>query len=201
LERLALAGLLHDLGMWTIPATLVEKKEALSEEERDVLRAHPERGRRILAGQGNVFEWVATISAQEHERWDGSGYPCRLKGKQIAEAAQIIGVVDTLDAMTTPRPYHNSQPPHWVVRELLLHGKSTFSLRVLKEVGDQITLYPIGTRVRLNTGDLGTVTKINSHYPLRPVLTICKSGETSELDLSHGTSTHIAEVLQVRTAL
>jgi len=196
LERLALAGLLHDIGMWTLPASLIEKREALSEEERDILRTHPERGRRILVGLGSVFEWVSTISAQEHERWDGSGYPCRLKDKQIAEPAQIIGMVDTLDAMVTMRPYRKRLTPHQGVRELLHHAKTLFSLRVLKGLGDHITLYPIGTQVRLNTGEIGTVTRVNSRYPLRPVVVISKFGQTSELDLSQGMSAHIVEVLQ-----
>lgn len=200
LERLALAGLLHDIGMWTVPELLVSKRGVLSEEERDVIRTHPERGRRILAGQGTVFEWIAGISAQEHERWDGSGYPCRFKGKQIEEAAQIIGMVDTLDAMVTTRPYRNSISPHQAMRELLLHGKTTFSLPVLKAIGDQITLYPIGTVVRLNTGETVTVTKTNARYPLRPVVTLTKFGEASELDLSQGMSRHIVEVLQGRAA-
>ncbi len=200
LERLALAGLLHDIGMWTLPVSLVEKCGAFSEDERDLLRTHPERGRRILSGQGNAFEWLSTVSAQEHERWDGSGYPCRLKGKQIAEPAQIIGVVDTLDAMATARPYRKSLTPHQAIRDLLLHAKSIFSLRVLKAVGDQITLYPVGTSVRLSTGEVGTVKRINSRYPIRPVVTLSKFGEVSELDLSQGMSSHIVEVLQTRAA-
>lgn len=198
LERLVLAGLLHDIGMWTLPVSLVVKKEALSEEERDILRTHPERGRRILSAQSGAFEWVATISAQEHERCDGSGYPCRLKDRQIAEAAQVIGMVDTLDAMVTMRPYRKRLTPHQGVRELLLHGKATFSLRVLKALGDQLTLYPIGTNVRLNTGEIGTVTRVNSRYPLRPVVTISTLGEASDVDLSQGLSAHIVEVLQAR---
>jgi HD-GYP domain-containing protein (c-di-GMP phosphodiesterase class II) len=187
--------------MWTIPVALVEKKEALSEEERDVLRTHPERGRRILAAQGGVFEEVSTIIGQEHERCDGSGYPCRLKDRQIAESAQIIGIVDTLDAMVTLRPYRKRLTPHQGVRELLLHAKTTFSLPVLKALGDQITLYPIGTGVRLNTGENGTVTKVNSRYPLRPLVAISKLGEASEVDLSKVTSSHIVEVVQTGIAL
>ncbi len=198
LERLALAALLHDVGMWTVPEGLVSKREVLSEEERDIIRTHPERGRRILVGQGAVFEWVAGVSAQEHERWDGSGYPCRLKGTQIEEAAQIIGIVDTLDAMVTTRPYRHSISPHQAIRELLLHGRTKFSLPVLKAIGDQITLYPIGTVVRLNSGETVTVTKINSRYPLRPVVILTKFGEANELDLSQGMSRHIVEVLQSR---
>lgn len=201
LERLVLAGLLHEIGMWSLPASLVEKTEALSEEERDILRTHPERGRRILAAQSGVFEWVSTIIAQEHERCDGSGYPCRLKDRQIAESAQVIGMVDTLDAMVTLRPYRKRLTPHRGVRELLLHAKTTFSLPVLKALGDQITLYPIGTDVRLNTGENATVTKVNSRYPLQPLVAISKLGETSEMDLSKATSAHIVEVVQTGIVL
>jgi HD-GYP domain-containing protein (c-di-GMP phosphodiesterase class II) len=200
LERLALVGLLHDIGMWTLPVSLVEKRGTFSEEERDILRTHPERGRRILAGQGSVFEWVSTISAQEHERSDGSGYPCRLKGKQIAEPAQIIGIVDTLDAMVTVRPYRNSVVPHLAIRDLLLNAKTTFALRVLKGLGDHITLYPLGTRVRLNTGEIGMVMRTNSRYPLRPVVTISKIGEVREMDLSQSMASYIVEVLQPSAA-
>lgn len=198
LERLVLAGLLHDMGMWSLPVSLLEKREALSEEERDILRTHPERGRRILAGQGSVFEWVSTISAQEHERLDGSGYPCRLKDNQIAEPAQIIGIVDTFDAMVTARPYRTRVTPHQAIRDLLVHAKTIFPLRVLKALGDQITLYPVGTGVRLNTGEIGTVMKTNPRYPLRPVLAISKLGQAGELDLSQVMSAYIVEALQTR---
>jgi HD-GYP domain-containing protein (c-di-GMP phosphodiesterase class II) len=200
LERLALAGLLHDLGMWTVPELLITKQGALTEEERDLIRAHPERGRRILTGQGSVFEWVASICAQEHERWDGSGYPCRLKHKQIAEPAQVIGIVDSLDAMVTTRPYRMNNSPHDVIRELLLHGKALFSLPVLKAIGDQITLYPVGTEVRLNTGESGTVKRTNPRYPLRPVVEISKFGEPSDMDLSQNMSAHIVGVVHARMA-
>jgi len=199
LERLVLAGLLHDIGMWTLPVSLVEKRDALSEEERDILRTHPERGRRILAAQGSVFECVSAIIAQEHERCDGSGYPCRLKDGQITESALVVGMVDTLDAMVTLRPYRKRLTPHQGVRELLLHAKTTFSLPVLKALGDQITLYPIGTDVRLNTGEHGTVTKVNSRYPLRPVVTISTLGGASDVDLSRCPSAHIVEALQGRS--
>ena len=206
LERLAMAGLLHDIGMWTLPASLLEKAGALTDEERVAIRAHPERGRRILAGLGSSFEWLSTISAQEHERWDGSGYPCRLKGTQIAEQAQIIGVVDVFDALMTVRPYRKNIAPHQALRELLVHGKPAFSHRVLKSLGDQVTLYPVGTAVRLNTGEIGTVFKVNPRYPLRPILLIPREaeagreGDASELDLGQATCMHIVEVLQAVSA-
>jgi HD-GYP domain-containing protein (c-di-GMP phosphodiesterase class II) len=200
--QLALTGLLHDVGMWTLPAALHDKAGRLTAEELDAVRAHPERGRRILAGLGGVYGWVSGIVAQEHERWDGSGYPCRLKGADIAEQAQIIGLADVFDALVTARPYKKAIAPHQALRELLVHGKQAFSHAVLRVLGDYVTLYPVGTDVRLNTGEIGRVVKVNPRYPLRPRLEIPGEGRAGtpgrrgELDLSVTASVHIVEVLQ-----
>lgn len=206
LEGVALAGMLHDVGMWTLPASLIEKAGTLTTEEQVAVRAHPERGRRILAGLGESYAGLSSITAQEHERWDGSGYPCRLKGTQITEQAQIIGLADVFDALITARPYKKNIAPHHALRELLVHGKQTFSHRVLKALGDQVTLYPIGTAVRLNTGEIGTVSRVNPRYPLRPTIMVShdggmgRDGHGSELDLGRQASVYIVEVLQAADA-
>ena len=201
LERLALAGLLHDLGMWLLPQDIVEKQDLLNEEERARIHAHPEEGRRIIADMGEAHEWLATAIAQEHERWDGSGYPCRLKGKDIAESAQIIGLADVIDALISPRPYHARLVPHQALRALLVQHKEAFPPRLLKAVVDQLSLYPIGTSVRLNDGHVGVVSRVNPRFSLRPVLLVTRNhegrttGDAAPLDLSHETSVHIVEVL------
>jgi HD-GYP domain-containing protein (c-di-GMP phosphodiesterase class II) len=206
LERLALAGLLHDLGMWLVPPGIIEKPGSLNEEEQAHVYAHPEEGRRIVAGMGEPYRWLATTIAQEHERWDGSGYPCRLKGGDIAESAQIIGLADVFDALITQRPYHARVVPHQALRGLLVQHKQSFQPRLLKTVVDQLSLYPVGTAVRLNDGHIGVVSKVNPRFPLRPVLLVRRShegrttGDPAPLDLSHETSTHIVEVLPATQA-
>lgn len=207
LEHLALSSLLHDVGMWTLPRFVVDKSGMLGEEEQVLVRAHPEKGRRILADLGSPYTGVSEIIAQEHERCDGSGYPCRLKGGQIAESAQIIGLADVFDALITPRPYKKPIAPHYALRELLVHGKRLFSHRVLKSLADQITLYPVGTAVRLNSGQIGRVVRLSPRYPLRPTILITgdrrvnADGHAEELDLARRTSAHIVEVLQPTAAL
>lgn len=203
LHRLALAGLLHDVGMWLVPPGIFEKADSLNDEEQARIHAHPEEGRRIVAGMGESYHWLATIIAQEHERWDGSGYPCKLRGGDIDQAAQIIGLADVFDALITRRPYHPSVVPHQALRGLLVQYKQAFQPRLLKTIVDQLSLYPIGTAVRLNDGHIGVVSKVNPRFPLRPVLLVRRSleggtlGEASPLDLSHETTTHIVEVLPV----
>jgi HD-GYP domain-containing protein (c-di-GMP phosphodiesterase class II) len=201
LERLAMAGLLHDLGMWLVPQVIVEKSGSLNADEWSGIHAHPEQGRRVVAEMGESFHWLATAIAQEHERWDGSGYPCRLKGGAIAEVAQIIGLADVLDAMISPRPYHARVAPHQALRSLLLQYKQAFQPLLIKTLVDQLSLYPIGTSVRLNDGHIGVVSKVNSRYPLRPVLLVHRNregqtiGEAAVVDLCRETSMHIVEVL------
>ena len=201
LERLALAGLLHDLGMWLVPQEIIEKSGSLNADEWSGIHAHPEQGRRVVAEMGESYYWLATAIAQEHERWDGSGYPCRLKGGEIAEVAQIIGLADVLDAMISPRPYHARVAPHQALRSLLVQYKQAFQPRLIKTLVDQLSLYPVGTSVRLNDGHIGVVSKVNSRYPLRPVLLVqCNRegqtiGETAAVDLCQETSIHIVEVL------
>ena len=206
LERLAMAGLLHDLGMWLLPQGIVEKSGSLSADEWSGIHAHPEQGRRVVAEMGESFHWLATAIAQEHERWDGGGYPCRLKGGAISEIAQIIGLADVLDAMISPRPYHARIAPHQALRSLLVQYKQAFQPRLIKTLVDQLSLYPIGTSVRLNDGHIGVVSKVNARYPLRPVLLVHRNregqtnGEPAAVDLCQETAMHIVEVLPVTRA-
>lgn len=199
LERVASAALLHDVGMWALPDALTQKAGPLTTEEQVAVRAHPERGRRLLADVEGPDPWLSIVCAQEHERWDGSGYPCRLAGAMIHEHAQLIGAADVLDALITPRPYKTAITPHQALREMLVHGKGRFSHRVLKALGDHITIYPVGTTVRLNTGVTGTVSRINPRYPLRPTIAVAAEASggasRSELDLAAVASAYIIEVL------
>ena len=96
LEQVALAGLLHDLGMFVLPDSLVYRTGTLTEEELRDMREHPQHGARLFKDVGESYPWVGRVILQEHERRDGSGYPNRLTGDQIDEMALIIGLADVL---------------------------------------------------------------------------------------------------------
>lgn len=202
LERLALAGLLHDVGMFALPETLVMKPGALTPEERARVQTHPQLGWQILNGLGPSYGWLAAIARQEHERWDGQGYPDRLQGAEIHEQAQLIGLADVFDAMISRRPYRRRMPPHHAIKHLLVNEKHTFSHRLLKALVGQLSVYPLDTAVRLNTGEIGTVIRVSPRHPLRPVLRIEQTGEADGstsgriLDLGRTTFVHIVEVLK-----
>ncbi|MDH5739915.1 MAG: HD domain-containing protein [Nitrospira sp.] len=172
LHRLALTGLVHDIGLFGVPNTLVTKNGRLTQEERALIEQHPEVGYQIIEQCGPDYHWLARLIRQVHERFNGQGYPHRLKSREINEMALICGVVDVFDALVSERPYRRRMLPHEAVKELLVAERTTFPREILKALVEQLSVYPLGTIVRLTTGDVGTVAKVNSRYPFRPVVRV-----------------------------
>jgi putative nucleotidyltransferase with HDIG domain len=104
IEGIRVSGYLHDLGKIGVPVEILAKLGKLSAPEFDLVRAHSEKGCKIL--QEVDFPWpVAEVAYQHHERLDGSGYPRGLKGDEILPEARIIAVADVIEAMASHRPY------------------------------------------------------------------------------------------------
>ena len=116
IELTRLAGSLHDLGKLAIPEEILRKPGPLTDPERLVLQRHPEIGHRMIESLGvdPVAEWVL----HHHERWDGTGYPERLRGDEIPLGARIIFVADAYDAMTSDRAYRGRLTPREAIEEL-----------------------------------------------------------------------------------
>ena len=190
LRRLALAGLLHDIGIFAVPQELLTKTGRLSAEERRLIEQHPRMGADVITRLGTDHAWLADVVLQAHERGRGQGYPHRLKGREINELAQIIGLVDIFDALVSPRPYRRRLLPHEAVRELLTTERTAFPREIMKALVEQLSVYPLGTRVRLSSGEEGVVVRITARYPSRPVLRVmdAENASTSEpprlIDLS-----------------
>lgn len=181
LDRLSLAALLHDIGIFSLPEHTLMKSGPLTREERESVEAHPRLGADCIERMGDAYRWLAEVIAQAHERWTGQGYPNKLRGREINELAQIIGLVDVFDALVSPRPYRRRLLPHEAVQELLVRERTAFPREVMKALVEQISIYPLGTTVRLNTGEEGRVIRINPQYPNRPVVALARD---RTLDLS-----------------
>ena len=202
LRRLSLSGLVHDIGLFAVPQSVVTKSGRLTREERTLIEQHPELGYQLVRTLGQEWDWLALVVRQAHERWNGQGYPNRLKGRDIHELAQIIGAVDVFDALVTPRPYRRRFFPHEAVRELLVVERLAFPREIVKALVEQLSAYPLGTLVRLTTGEVGTVVGINRQFPLRPIVEVeagavhGTSQQTRELDLSLSPLVSIIETIE-----
>ncbi len=107
IERVEIAGKIHDVGKMLVPAEILSRPGKLNEYEVSMIRNHAQAGREIL--EGTEFEpLISDVVYQHHERLNGSGYPNGLKGKKIAEGARILAVADVVEAMTSHRPYRPS---------------------------------------------------------------------------------------------
>jgi response regulator RpfG family c-di-GMP phosphodiesterase len=118
LEHLAKGALLHDIGKIGITDNILLKPGKLDEQEWHEMRRHPQVGYDILSAI-NFLKGPAEIILNHHERFDGCGYPHNLKGEQIPIGARIFVLVDTLDAMTSDRPYRKALPFEAVVSEVV----------------------------------------------------------------------------------
>lgn len=100
-------SILHDIGKMGIPDEILRKSGPLTEEERDIIKKHPDTALELLK-QIPFLEKALEIPCYHHEKWDGTGYPGRLKGNQIPLSARIFAVVDVWDALNSDRPYRKA---------------------------------------------------------------------------------------------
>ena len=104
IKILRIGGLFHDIGKIGIPDSILLKPEKLSDDEYSQIKNHPSIGAHILSSSA-IFKNIIPIVKHHHERYDGNGYPSRLKGEEIPYVARIAAVADTFDAMTSRRSY------------------------------------------------------------------------------------------------
>ena len=118
LEALHRGGYLHDVGKVGVPDAVLLKPGPLTPDELELMRRHPEIGDTLCAPLQSLRN-VRPIILCHHERLDGSGYPARLRGDDVPLLAQIVGIVDVYDALTSQRPYRAALHPDEAIRHLL----------------------------------------------------------------------------------
>ena len=119
LRALAFGARLHDIGKIIVPDNILKKPGSLSPEEWDLMKQHPTAGAKILDNIQHLQAIVPYV-LYHHERWDGSGYPHGLAGREIPIEGRLLAIADVYDALTTTRPYHPARPRNEVVRFLSL---------------------------------------------------------------------------------
>jgi response regulator RpfG family c-di-GMP phosphodiesterase len=126
------AAPLHDVGKLAIPDRILLKRGRLSAEEYDVMKTHAALGARVLSGSSApVLQMAAVIASSHHERWDGSGYPRGLAGKDIPLVGRVVAVADVFDALTHGRPYKPAWPTERALAEIRREAGGQFDPRVV----------------------------------------------------------------------
>lgn len=170
--EIGLAGLLHEVGMGVIPEKLIYKKEKLSEREFDLFKKRTEYSYKILSTFGREHAYLAETAVQLQERIDGSGYPMGLKGEEISEYAQIIGLVDMYEALIHSRPQRERFLHFSAVKEIIKTGKRRFQKKYIKALLNIFSIFPLGSYVKLNSNAIGKVIETHPEQPMRPEIQI-----------------------------
>ncbi|MEW6541277.1 MAG: HD-GYP domain-containing protein [Bacillota bacterium] len=164
LINLGVGALLHDAGKVRVPAEILNKPGSLTADEFDQVKLHCAHGRDILGGHPAS----SVIAYAHHERYNGGGYPLGLKGRDINYLAQMVGIADIYDALTSERCYRKAHAPHDALELIAGSGNWWFDTRLVHNFVRCVAAYPTGTLVVLSSGEVGVVVDTPQAHPFFP---------------------------------
>lgn len=168
IRRFGLAGLLQDIGKIKVDFSILAKTGPLTPAEFEAVKAHVTNTVEVLARYPDFDVEVLSIIAGHHERFDGTGYPKGLEGMGISLPAEMAGVVDTYCAMTEQRIYRDAVSSQRAMEKLNKQRGKLFRDTLIDQFLQCIGLYPVGTLVELNSGEVAVVIQQNQVRRLQP---------------------------------
>ena len=177
LLRLGLGALLHDLGKVRVPEHLIRREGTLEPHEYEVVKTHAAHGAKMLLASHSIPEECAAVALNHHERYDASGYPRALRGAAIGKFGLISGIADVYDAMTSDRPYQKAFTGHEALKRAYLWSGTLFHPLYVQKFIQCMGIYPVGSIVRLDNGEVGVVSRQNRNDPLRPWVRIVRGSD------------------------
>jgi putative nucleotidyltransferase with HDIG domain len=177
IRQAGIGGMVHDVGKMQTPDRILNKPGKLTDEEFTVMRHHVVASREILEITPNISQTALHVAAQHHERFDGSGYPNRLKGSEISPIGQMAAIIDVYDAITSDRVYHKGMPPTEALRKLFEWSKFHFNPELVHAFAKVVGIYPVGALVRLESGRLAVVVEHRESNVLHPLVRVMFDGK------------------------
>ena len=170
IREVAMGGLLHDVGKAMVPGRILNKPGKLTEAEFAIIRNHVIYTTKLLNDTHGISEVAFNAAAQHHERFDGSGYPNKLKGDQICIHGQMLAIVDVYDAITSIRVYHKGMPPREALQKMFAWCGTHFSDVMVRAFIKGVGIYPAGSLVRMESEKLGIVREVLPDNILQPIV-------------------------------
>ena len=177
LIEMGMGVLMHDIGKIMIPEEILNKKILLTEEEFGEIKKHTTNGFEILRKNNDFSLLSAHVAFQHQEKWDGTGYPRGLKGKNIHEYSRLATVADVYDALTSRRVYRKAVDPNEAYEYIVSQADSHFEPRIVEIFKKHISVYPSGSGIVLSNGQRGNIVKQNSAFPNRPYVRVFYENE------------------------
>lgn len=168
MHLLGAAGLLLDVGTAKLPPEILIKRGRLTPEEFETIKHHVPLGLEMLRECKGISEKLLNIVACHHEREDGSGYPLGRHGAEIGVPGKMAAIVDCYDALTSERPYARCFSPYEALQHLYDWRQQLFHLELVEQFVQCLGIYPVGSLVELNSGEVAVVLAHNRVRRLKP---------------------------------
>jgi HD-GYP domain-containing protein (c-di-GMP phosphodiesterase class II) len=168
LKDLGIAALLHDIGKVFVPEQILNKPDRLTDAEFAEIKRHTFYGHETLSNYQDITSAASLVALQHHERVDGSGYPNRLKYKEINHFARIVALADVYDAMSRDKVYRKRHLSYEIIEYIRDLSGSFFDRDFTKVFLQNIEPFPIGSMVLLNTGEKAIIFELSKSLPARP---------------------------------
>lgn len=207
LELLGLLGLLQDVGKTRLPADLMDRKGPLTPEENELAKRHVEYSMEILKDTSGLPPKLPELAMLHHERQDGTGYPRGLKGAEIGLYGSMAAIADTFDALTAVRPYAEPLSPSSALSYLYKERGTGFHADLVEQFIQCVGVFPVGSVVELNSGEVGIVITQNLVRRLKPRVMIVLDAKGNPmrphkiLDLDRDPKATPDEVYRIRRTL
>lgn len=173
LISLGLGAFFADIGMLKVPKHVRDKTRELTQADLNLIRKHPLESEKILNRWVEDYgDSVIRMAAEHHENVDGTGYPHGKKSIEIHDHAKILSLADVYNAMTKKRAYREGKAGVSAIKELILMKDKKFDAAVLKSFLGIMSVFPVGTIVKLSDGTYALVVKPNVGQPLQPIVKV-----------------------------
>lgn len=171
---LGMGALLHDIGEIRLPKELINKPAELNAEEHATVQMHTEYGASILDQNAGIPKAAIDIALHHHERVDRSGYPGKLGGQEISTNAKLVGIVDVYDSLTSTTPYRSYISSTDALKSMYDWRGTLFDSALVEKFIQCIGIYPVGSTLELNSGEIGIVISASPDNRLYPKMLLVK---------------------------
>ncbi|HEX7127047.1 MAG TPA: HD-GYP domain-containing protein, partial [Thermodesulfobacteriota bacterium] len=193
LIQAGIAGLLHDIGKTSLCLELIRKPGKLTPEEFEEIKRHPTAGAKILKRMQGVHPEAVLGVLQHHLRYNRKGYPKLPDHVRVSPLAYVVAIADTYDALTTVRSYQPQHQPRDALDVMQELSGTDLHPEYLDLFVEMLGVFPVGTLVRLDTNEIGLVSRVNPRVPTAPRVKLVFAADGSRIDPPEEVDLEIAD--------
>ncbi len=183
LREFGLAALMHDIGKVRTPLEVLNKPDKLTDAEFAIMKRHTVEGAEILRKTPDIPTLAPVVAFEHHLRLDGTGYPNGVTRPSLNVGTMLCSIADVYDAMRSQRRYQEAFPSERILEVMKRNDGRQFDQHLVRRFTQLIGIYPVGNLVRLNTGEVAVVLKVNAPDPHRPQVRVLFDREGNRLSL------------------